>query len=139
MGTVEFTEGAPSGEPDRSDASLERRAARRQKRKREHTEQCNWELTSLLASVSAEVEDIATEARAAHAALLLLRTRQPPTTQAARLRYMWTTPVVLATDVELSEGQKQQLVTEHQQRMRDILHKGCGGALKLIMQHKVRD
>lgn len=50
---------------------------------------------------------------------------------------MWTTPVVLATDVELSEAQKQQLVTEHQQRMRDILQKACSGAVKLIMQHKV--
>lgn len=58
--------------------------------------------------------------------------------QAARLRYMWTTPVVLATDVELSEEQRQQLVNDHQQRTRDILQKACGGALKLIMQHKVR-
>ena len=66
MGTVDATEGAPSGEQatqDRSDASLEKRAVRRQKRKRENTEQCNWELMSLLASVSAEVEDIANEAR----------------------------------------------------------------------------
>lgn len=139
MGTVDPVEVEQQQDDPANNSNLELRAARRQKRKRELAEQCNWELTSFLATVAAEVEDIANEVCGCmptrHACCTLNTSHIPP--QAARLRYMWNTPMVVATDVELSEEQKQKLADEHKTRLRDLLQKTCGGALKLIMQHKV--